>query len=219
MENQNRDSAIIYRSFYEAVKDLPLEHQAIIWQAICEYTFNFTEIELSGICKTVFILIKPQLDANLQRFKNGCKAKNKQTTSKSKAKAKQEKSELEANNNNNDNNNEESKLVNNNINSLLDGFTESEKLSIEKWVQYKKERKEVYKQTGLESLISQIRNEKAKGCNIEAAILITMSSNWKGIVFEKGYNSVSTKQSTKDALFHCNSQDWANSTAEDFLKR
>jgi hypothetical protein len=69
MTNQNtRDSYIFYRSFYEAIKELPSENQLEIYNAIAEYSLNFKEIELSGLSKTIFTLIKPQLQANNKRF-------------------------------------------------------------------------------------------------------------------------------------------------------
>jgi hypothetical protein len=100
-----RDSAIIYRSFYEAIKELPVDVQATVWQAICEYSLNFELIELDGIGQTVFRLIRPQLDANLKRYANGSKPKLMRTGSKVPAKPKQAVSETVANDNNNDNDN------------------------------------------------------------------------------------------------------------------
>lgn len=98
-----RDSAIIYRSFYEAIKELPIEAQATVWCAICEYSLNFELLELDGIAQTVFRLIRPQLDANLKRYANGKKPKLVRAVSKPKASYKQSVSETVANNNNNDN--------------------------------------------------------------------------------------------------------------------
>ena len=101
-----RDSFIIYRSFYEAIVDLPAESQAQVWNAICEYSLNFREPELSGIAKTVFTLIRPQLDANIKRYTNGkkqdgskLKAREKQKGSETEANEKQERSKPEANEN------------------------------------------------------------------------------------------------------------------------
>ena len=78
-----RDSTIIYRSFYESVKELPKKNQAEVWAAIFEFSLNFREIELNGISATIFKLIKPQLEANIKRYKNGSEAKRKQNGSKS----------------------------------------------------------------------------------------------------------------------------------------
>lgn len=101
-----RDSCIFYRSFYEALKDLPPETRAQLYDAIFEYSLNMKELELSGIAATVFKLIKPQLYANIKRFENGKKPKTKQTESKTEANDKQNGSKTEANNNNNHNENE-----------------------------------------------------------------------------------------------------------------
>lgn len=106
-----RKSMLIYRSFVEAVNELPKEIQAEIWNAVFELGLNGKEVELYGIAKTIFTLIKPQIEANMKRFKNGSKPKTKQKESKTEAKPKQETSKSEANNNNNNNNN-----VNNNNN-------------------------------------------------------------------------------------------------------
>lgn len=68
-----RDSFIFYRSFYEAINDLPEKNQLQIYKAICELSLNFEEIDLKGISATIFRLIKPQLEANNKRFINGQK--------------------------------------------------------------------------------------------------------------------------------------------------
>lgn len=116
-----RESFIIYRSFFEAIKDLELEQQAKVFNAICEYSLNGIEVELNGVCSTVFKLIKPQLQANNNRYKSGCYgAKIKQEQSKSKAKRKQTRSKGKANDNVNDNVNVN---VNVNENEIRDYFT------------------------------------------------------------------------------------------------
>ncbi|MBP5175571.1 MAG: hypothetical protein ILP07_06660 [Treponema sp.] len=65
------ESFISYRSFHEALKDLPPEQYGKIMYAINEYALNQVEIELEGIEKMAFALIKPQLDANIKRQENG----------------------------------------------------------------------------------------------------------------------------------------------------
>lgn len=66
-----RDSAIFYRSFYEAIKEIPDVNQLEVYNAVFEYMFNFNEVELKGLSKTIFTLIKPQLQANYKRYQNG----------------------------------------------------------------------------------------------------------------------------------------------------
>lgn len=101
-----RDSTIIYRSFYEAIVGLPAENQAEVWQAIFEYSLNFKELDLKGLSKTIFTLIKPQLDANIKRYKSGILPKTKQKGSETEAKQKRNKSETQANVNDNENKND-----------------------------------------------------------------------------------------------------------------
>lgn len=103
-----RDSIIFYRSFYEAIKELPLDVQATVYSAIFEYSLNFNEIELAGLPKTIFTLIKPQLDANNKRFENGLKggrkkANNEQVETEKEPKRNQNETKVEANKNVNDN--------------------------------------------------------------------------------------------------------------------
>jgi hypothetical protein len=91
-----RDSFIMYRSFYEAISDLPKENKADILDAIFEYSLNDKESELTGISKTIFKLIKPQLLANNKRFKNGSKPKKPKVIDKKDSKDEAKESETEA---------------------------------------------------------------------------------------------------------------------------
>lgn len=58
---------------------------------------------------------------------------------------------------------------------------------VEKWLQYKKERREVYQPTGLQSLISEIQNNVNRHGERAVIGLIEncMASNWRGIIFDK----------------------------------
>ncbi len=88
---------VFYRSFFDAIKELPERNQVEVLKAICEFGFDGIEPEISGISKTVWILIKPNLQANRKKWESGCKAKTKQKVSKPKAKKKQDVSKPEAN--------------------------------------------------------------------------------------------------------------------------
>ena len=83
-EKIERDSFVFYRSFYEAIKDLDKKEQSNLLSAICELALNGTEIELNGISSTIFKLIKPQINANLKRYKNGSKGGRPKTENKPK---------------------------------------------------------------------------------------------------------------------------------------
>ena len=116
-----RDSFIFYRSFYEAINDLPEKSQLKVYKAICEMSLNFDEIDLSGLSLTIFKLIKPQLEANNKRYINGSKGgapKGNQNATKSQPKGNQKTTKKQPNNNENVNvNDNENVNVNDNINT------------------------------------------------------------------------------------------------------
>lgn len=68
-----RDSVVFYRSFYEAIKDLPEEQFAACCRAIIEYGLDEIIIDSPGIAKSIFMMAKPQIDANNKRYINGTK--------------------------------------------------------------------------------------------------------------------------------------------------
>lgn len=92
-----RDSVVFYRSFYDAIKNIPEPDQLKVYTAIMEYAMNDVQPETDGIALAIFLLVKPQIDANNKRYENGKKPKVKQVVSKSEASCKQNISENEAN--------------------------------------------------------------------------------------------------------------------------
>ena len=68
-----RDSVIFYRSFYDAAKELDQQSRAEVYDAIFDYQFTGTEPDLQGVKKAIWLLIKPQLDANIKRYEDGKK--------------------------------------------------------------------------------------------------------------------------------------------------
>ena len=80
-----RDSVVFYRSFYDAIKNIPEVDQLKVYTAIMEYAMNDVQPEIDGIALAIFLLVKPQIDANNKRYENGKKPKVKQNISKSEA--------------------------------------------------------------------------------------------------------------------------------------
>lgn len=68
-----RDSVVFYRSFYDAIKELPAEQQVACFHAIMDYALDGKKPEGKGIEKTVFALVRPQIDTNNKRYENGLK--------------------------------------------------------------------------------------------------------------------------------------------------
>lgn len=93
---ENRDTCIFYRSIYESLQELDLENQAIIYNAIFEYSLNFNEPDLTGINKAFFGLIRPVLEKGNTNFINGSKAKRKRNRSELEAKPKRIVNEVQA---------------------------------------------------------------------------------------------------------------------------
>lgn len=68
-----RESFVFYESFYLAISELSVTQQGKIFQAICRYALYEEEPELKGASAAVFMLVKPQIDANNRRYENGKK--------------------------------------------------------------------------------------------------------------------------------------------------
>lgn len=147
-----RDSMVFYRSFYEAIKELNNEQQGIIYNAIFSYSLDFIEPELTGICKTIWTLIKPQLDANIKKYKNGLKPKQKQSTIKIEAKQKQNRSKVQANVNDNVNDNVNEK-VNVNDKKVYRAFAHLS-LSVREFEDLEKE----YPKSDIDDILDEIEN-------------------------------------------------------------
>lgn len=67
------------------------------------------------------------------------------------------------------------------------GLSEPVKAEMEKWLKYKKERKESYKPMGLQSLLTQVRGkEQEYGIQpVVDVIELSMSNQWRGIIWDK----------------------------------
>ena len=114
-----RDSFIFYRSFFEAAQPLSVEQKAQMFDAICNYSLNQKQADINDpIVKAMFVLIKPQLDANNKRYENGKKGgRRKPTTNQNRTKTEPKPNQKETktepnknkNGNVNDNNNENKK--------------------------------------------------------------------------------------------------------------
>lgn len=68
-----RDSVVFYRSFYEAIRELPDEDLVKCFKAIMDYGLDEVVPEEAGIAKSIYLMAKPQIDANNKRYLNGTK--------------------------------------------------------------------------------------------------------------------------------------------------
>lgn len=67
-----KESFVFYKSFYDAITGPKNEKDRLkVYDAICELALNGNETKLTGVAKTIFTLIKPQILANTKRYENG----------------------------------------------------------------------------------------------------------------------------------------------------
>ena len=175
---------LIYRSFFEAIKGLKKEEQADVWNAIYELGLNGNEVKLSGLSESFFLLIKPQILANLKRFENGKKPKLKQNESKTEAKPKQKISKVEANNNNN-----------NNKNNIYIPETAKDR-SLENWITYRKEIKKKLSEASINNL-RKIIADKSEEC-VEWVVNESITNGWQGLFWDNYKEKPIQKKSVDD---------------------
>lgn len=68
-----RESVVFYRSFAEAIKALPKEEQLKALWAVINYGLDGVIPEEHGVHTAIFLMAKPQIDANNKRYQNGTK--------------------------------------------------------------------------------------------------------------------------------------------------
>lgn len=98
-----REQFTFYRSFWEATKGLKAADRIKLIDAICSYALDEQEIDLTGVAASMFLLIRPTLDASKRKAENG------RRRSKPEAKQKQDGSKPEANEKQNRNKNKNKK--------------------------------------------------------------------------------------------------------------
>ena len=185
-----RNSCIFYRSFYESIKELDPEQQVKIYDAIFQYEFDGTIPELTGVCKSIFTLIIPQLEANDKKYINGCKGgrpKNNQNETKTKPNNNQNETKTKPNDNENVNDNDNVNVIkeinkekyfqNDLVNNLFAEF-----------LQVRKKLKAVNSERAIKTLINKLNNydDETKCKMIEQSIV----SSWKDIYEIKGNKKV-----------------------------
>ena len=96
-----RDQFTFYRSYYEALNDLPEKERAKVLLALLAYALDEEEPnELSGVCSACFKLIRPTLDSGRIKAanrKNKTKTNEEQTNNKSTTNQKQTKNKTKTN--------------------------------------------------------------------------------------------------------------------------
>lgn len=198
-----RTQFTFYRSFASALKRIRKDaDRAKAYDAICDYALDGKEPDLSGLpdaAAIAFDLIRPVLDtskrksengkrgANAKREKEDSKPKAKQKQASSKSKQNDSKPEANAKRGETSSEKEKEKEKEKELeNECYLPLTPSLREIVKQWVTYKEERKEAYKPTGLQKLVSQIANATEKYGEKAMADVIerSMAANYQGIVFD-----------------------------------
>lgn len=182
-----RTQFTFYRSFADALRRIRKDgDRAKAYDAICDYALNGVEPDyskLSDAAAIAFDLIKPTLDASRRKAENGKNGgAGKQTGSKSKqteAKPKQEETPSKK-----EGEKEKEKERENECYLPLPPLLRP---VVERWVEYKREKKQAYKPVGLSSLVKQLcaAAEEYGAEAVVEVIELSMASNYQGIVLDR----------------------------------
>ena len=181
---------------------MPEKDRLVVYEAIANYSLNEEEPQLEGIANIVWSLIKPQLEANNKRYKNGKKgAKHGIKGGRPKTPKKpqenpngviDENSNLTPNKNNNKNVNDNVNVnvndnVNDNVNEIVDlvfPFNSFEFMNAwNEWMDERKRKKtKPYTHRGAQGALHNL--QKISGNNEQTAIEIINQSiiqGWQGL--------------------------------------
>lgn len=73
MGSLDRESFVFYRSFYEALQNVPKKNRTEVYEAVFTYVFEAQEPPVKGVTRALWELIRPQLDASQKRYDNAKK--------------------------------------------------------------------------------------------------------------------------------------------------
>ena len=208
-----RSQFTFYASFFQSISRIKKKaDRCDAYDAICGYALTGELPNLDSIAESaaiVFDLSKPNLDASRRKAESGkAGGKRKQTESKPEANRKQEETVREKEK-------EKEKELEKEKESYSPptpspgetGFGKELQSALDDWLAYKRERREPYRQTGLQSLVSEIRNNAARYGETAVAELIRycMACNWRGIIFDRLKKSGGKEKPTAQSM---NDETW-----------
>lgn len=187
---EGRSQFTFYESFYKAASRIrKAADRAVAYDAIIAYALYGTDPEIEKLpdaAAIAFEIAKPNLDASRRKAANGKKGgESKQSASKAEANGKQDKEQVKEQ----DKDKEQMLYTPSPQNEApdLSGMSPVLQEKVKQWLDYKRERRESYKPSGLTALLSQIRRCAAEHGDTDVCELIdcSMSSGYKGILFDR----------------------------------
>lgn len=194
----DREQFTFYASFFRAVSRIRNKAaRCDAYDAICAYALTGILPDLDKLpdsAAIAFELSKPNLDASRRKSEAGKSGgRPKQTESKPKANEKKIESKTEARAERKQVQDKEKEQVQDKEQMLitphppLPGASPALQGAFAAWIRYKHEKRQDYKPTGLQSLVTQV--QKAAETYGEQAVIDLigecMANNWQGIIFDR----------------------------------
>ena len=196
MNDYPLESFVFYRSFRDAIEEMPDDEKLATLLGICDYALYGVEPKLKGVMsRAVFTVARPSIDANNCRRTNGKKGgrppkKPMVSNSENQWFSKSESTETESGSETESESESESGSgsgANGADKPPETHFGPELETAFADWLQYKQEKRQAYKPKGLQSLVAQI--ERQAGIYGESAvaglIVECMSNGWQGIIWDR----------------------------------
>lgn len=189
------NSFTFYRDYFNLIDTMPKEDKIKLLLAIVDYMFKDKEPDLVGHNQAIFNTLKAQLNVSKNNAGRGGRPKKEETEQKP----------IEKPIENQDNNRSDNRLKNktsiSNFKFYISNLDINNNIKdiIYKWLEYKLERKEYYKETGFNTLVNKIIEESKKYGEQTIIDLInySMANNYMGIVWDRLKNQ-KTKHDVPD---------------------
>ncbi len=206
-----RDYVCLYHSYLDAIQALGDAERGRLLTAMLEYSLTGATGHLGGNERFIFPIVKAQIDRDKAKYEETCRRRSesgklggrpekqdkaiafsgsKKSQGKGKGKGKGEcKGEDEGENNNppSDEGGSRAGRANTLQEQILSDFPGELGKAVGDWLAYKTEKRQGYKPTGLQSLLTQIRNAAKEHGDAAVVKVIrdSMAANYQGIVFDR----------------------------------
>ena len=194
-------SFTIYEEYYELITLLNQREQEEFLLAIVRYMFEDVEPVLNDKQQKIFNNLKRPLDVSKNKSKNARKENQVKIKRKSNENQNEIKKEIKRGNT--------SKMLMSmsNVNVIVKENIDKDKHpdlyeTLKNWFTYKKEKNQFYKETGLKSLLTQIKNNVDKFGEeaVNEVINNSMANNYTGIIFDNLKKTKTTYGKKEDTV-------------------